>query len=136
VQYLLDTNSCIALINNRSAQILNRLLACEPGQVALSAITVAELRFGASKSKMPAKNHSALDGFFVPFEIISFDEASAIAYGAIRARLEEAGTPIGPLDTLLAAQAAAHNLIMVTSNVREFRRVKELKSIENWLEAN
>ncbi|MBA3856702.1 MAG: VapC toxin family PIN domain ribonuclease [Cyanobacteria bacterium PR.3.49] len=134
MQYLLDTNVCITLINNRSADTLKRLLACEPGDVALSTITVAELRFGASKSKSAAKNHLALDSFFVPFEIVPFDEQSAIAYGAIRAELERTGKPIGPLDTLLAAQAVAHQLTMVTNNMREFQRVTQLKKIENWLD--
>jgi tRNA(fMet)-specific endonuclease VapC len=64
-----------------------------------------------------------------------FDERAATAYGVIRADLERRGTPIGPLDTLLAAQAVGHELVLVTDNEREFRRVKQLKKVENWLQA-
>ena len=133
MHYLLDTNICISIINQKSSTVLQRLLDCEPGEVWLSSITVAELRYGATKSKSASRNHSALDNFLASFEIADFDTRSAIAYGAIRTELEKSGTPIGPLDTLIAAQAVAYNFTLVTDNVREFKRVKKLAGLENWL---
>jgi len=132
MNYLLDTDVCIAIINRRSSQAISRLQICKPGTVALSTISVAELRFGADKSQAAAKNHQALDQFLLALEIKQFDELSAIAYGVIRSDLERKGTPIGPLDTLIAAQAVAHELILVTNNRSEFSRVKNL-SIETWI---
>jgi tRNA(fMet)-specific endonuclease VapC len=132
MNYLLDTDICIAIINRRSPQAITRLQECQPGSVALSTITVAELRFGADKSLAAAKNHRALDQFFLALEIKQFDELSAIAYGAIRSEIEKKGTPIGPLDTLIAAQALAHELILVTNNQNEFTRVKNL-NVETWI---
>ncbi|MFA7340213.1 MAG: type II toxin-antitoxin system VapC family toxin [Candidatus Obscuribacterales bacterium] len=132
MNYLLDTDICIAIINRRSPKAISRLQACKLGSVALSTISVAELRFGADKSQAVAKNHEALDQFFLALEIKAFDEISAIAYGAIRADLERKGTPIGPLDTLIAAQALAHELILVTNNQNEFTRVEKLR-VETWI---
>jgi len=129
---LLDTDVCIAIINRRSSHAISRLQICEPGTVALSTISVAELRFGADKSQAAAKNHQALDQFLLAFEIKQFDELSAIAYGVIRSDLEKKGTPIGPLDTLIAAQAVAQELILVTNNLSEFSRVKNL-NVETWI---
>ena len=132
MKYLLDTNICIAIINRRSPKAIKRLQNCEPGSVALSTISVAELRFGADKSQATTKNHYALDQFLLSLEIAEFDELSAIAYGVIRADLESKGTPIGPLDTLIAAQAVAHGLTLITNNKNEFDRVQKLK-VENWI---
>jgi tRNA(fMet)-specific endonuclease VapC len=132
MSYLLDTDVCIAIINRRSSQVISRLQICEPGTVALSTISVAELRFGAEKSQAAAKNHQALDQFLLAFEIKQFDELSAIAYGVIRSDLQKKGTPIGPLDTLIAAQSLAHELILVTNNLSEFSRVKNL-NVETWI---
>lgn len=132
MNYLLDTDICIAIINRRSRQAVSRLQTCQPGTVALSTISVAELRFGADKSQAPVKNHIALDQFLLVLDIKDFDELSAIAYGIIRSELEKKGTPIGPLDTLIAAQALAHGLILVTNNQNEFTRVKNL-SVETWI---
>jgi len=132
MNYLLDTDVCIAIINRRSSQTISRLQICKPGTVELSTISVAELRFGADKSQAATKNHQALDQFLLALEIRQFDELSAIAYGVIRSDLEKKGTPIGPLDTLIAAQAVAHELILVTNNLNEFSRVKNL-NVESWI---
>ena len=133
MKYLLDTNICIAIINSKSKNALAKLQECEVGEVAISSITVAELRYGADKSSSKARNHTALDGFLSPFEILDFDQLSAAEYGVIRAQLETKGKPIGPLGTLIAAQAVAHKLTLVTNNEREFKRVSKIASIENWL---
>ena len=132
MNYLLDTNICIALINQKSARVLRRLNQLNPGDIGISAITLAELRYGADKSQAATRNHQALDRFLLPLEVVPFDELSAVAYGKIRADLARKGTPIGPLDTLISAQALALGVTLVTNNVREFKRIKEL-AIENWL---
>lgn len=131
MSFLLDTNFCIALIKRKPQIALLKIANCQPGQLFISSISAAELRFGACKSKHSEQNHMALDQFFVPYELLEFDELSAFHYGVIRSQLESNGTPIGPLDTLIAAQAVAHDLTLVTNNIREFQRVKRLR-IEDW----
>ncbi|MEX0704943.1 MAG: type II toxin-antitoxin system VapC family toxin [Planctomycetales bacterium] len=131
MKYLLDTNVCVELIRRRSPQTLARLMSQPVVDVGVSTITVAELRYGAERSARPAQNQQALDQFLLPLDTLPFDEAAADAYGHIRADLESQGLPIGSLDTLIAAQASAHRLILVTNNVREFARVPGLM-VEDW----
>lgn len=128
--HMLDTNTCIYIINRRPPQVLERFEGLRPGQVAMSCITGAELSFGVEKSGS-ARNRRALDKFFAPLEVLPFDEAAMRQYGVLRAHLEAAGTPIGSLDTLIAAHAVSVGAICVTSNEREFSRVPGLV-IENW----
>lgn len=130
MRFLLDTNICIyALKQNES--VLARLLAERPIDVGLSVITEAELRTGAAKSSSAAKTTRLLENFLRPLAVLEFTSDDALAYAAIRAKLEHAGTPIGPLDTLIAAQAVARKLILVSNNEREFKRVAGLR-LENW----
>lgn len=131
MKYLLDTDVCIYLINKRPSSVLEKLHACRAGDIGVSAVTVAELRYGASKSQRPEQNHEALDLFLAPLEMTAFDENAAIVYGEIRTLLEKTGAPIGPLDMLIAGQAKSLNVVLVTNNVREFKKVKGLK-IEAW----
>ncbi len=131
MKYLLDTDVCIYLIKKRPSSVLEKLHACHAGDVGVSAVTVAELRYGASKSQRPKQNHEALDQFLAPFDLVAFDNGAAVTYGEIRAHLEKTGDPIGPLDMLIAAQARNLGVTLVTNNVREFRKVKGLK-IEAW----
>jgi tRNA(fMet)-specific endonuclease VapC len=132
VKYLLDIDICIHLIRYRPAALLNRLRACTPSQIEISTITIAELQYGAQRSKEPQRNLLALEQFLLPLGIADFDFEAATAYGGIRAKLEAMGATIGPLDMLIAAIAVAHDQIVVTNNVREFSRVPELR-VENWL---
>ena len=132
MKYLLDTNICIQIIRQKPAGLLSRLTSLPVGDVGLSAITVAELQVGVRKSRDPGRNAEALTLFLLPLEIAAFDYAAAEAYGRIRAALESAGTPIGPLDTLIAGHAASLDAILVTDNLAEFSRVPGLL-IENWL---
>ncbi|MCY7420685.1 MAG: type II toxin-antitoxin system VapC family toxin [Chitinophagaceae bacterium] len=104
----------------------------EPGEVAISMITVSELYYGARKSANKEKNFLALNKFFLPFNILDFDIAAANSYGIIRTELESKGIPIGPLDTLIAAHAISLDYILVTNNEREFTRVSGLQ-VENWV---
>jgi tRNA(fMet)-specific endonuclease VapC len=90
------------------------------------------LEFGARKSAAVEKNLAALHQFSIPFDILPFDYNATIEYGIIRADLEKQGTPIGPLDTLIAAHAKSLNYTLVTNNVKEFSRVGGLK-LENWV---
>ena len=132
MRYLLDTNICIQIIRRKPSELLSRLTALPVGDVGLSTITVAELHVGVQKSRDPARNAEALTLFLLPLEIAAFDYAAAEAYGRIRAALESAGTPIGPLDTLIAGHAVSLDAILVTDNTAEFSRVPGLR-IENWL---
>jgi tRNA(fMet)-specific endonuclease VapC len=128
--HLLDTNICIAVIRRRGAPVLARLQRMTPGSVGVSIITVSELQCGAAKSLHPQRNREALEQFLLPLEILDYDSAAAFHYGEIRSHLEKAGTPIGPLDTLIAAHARSLNATLVTNNLDEFRRVPGLKVID------
>ena len=114
--------------------MLRRLYSCAVEQIAVSAITVAELQHGAAKSQQPERNRQALMEFLLPFSLLDFDCAAAAAYGVIRADLEVRGAPIGPMDRLLAAQAISRDLVLVTNNTREFARVPGLRTA-NWVDA-
>jgi len=132
LSHLLDTDICIEALRRRSAPLLQRLRERSPLDLAVSAITEAELRFGALKSAASARNDAAVDAFLRPFNILPFDRQCVPAYARLRAALERAGARIGALDQVIAAQAATFGLVVVTNNVREFRRVPGLR-VENWL---
>ena len=132
MNYILDTNTCIYIIKRKPQSVLDKLKQIPLGVIGISVITLSELIYGVRKSAYPEKNSEALKQFLIPFELFQFDYDCAIQYGKIRSNLEQNGTPIGPLDTLIAANALSLNLILVTNNEKEFRRVKGLK-IENWL---
>jgi tRNA(fMet)-specific endonuclease VapC len=132
MRFMLDTDSCIALIKRKPAKILDKLTSHAPGDVGLSTVTLAELRYGVAKSAQKETNARALDAFLLPLEIADFDETAADAYGEVRAALENAGTPIGPLDTQIGAHALSLGAVLVTHNKREFRRVPSL-AVEDWL---
>lgn len=131
MSYLLDTDTCIYLINGKSPLLLQRLKTHNPNDIKLSAITVSELFFGVFKSERQEQNHQALLKFLIPFEIIPFGEPEAVEFGRIRAHLEKTGNRIGPYDMQIAAIALAHQLVVVTNNTREFSRIPKL-NIENW----
>jgi tRNA(fMet)-specific endonuclease VapC len=130
VRFLLDTDICIYALK-RDPAVLENLLAHSRADVALSVISEAELRTGAAKSSSPSKTLQRIAAFLRPLTLVEYTSADAMAYAHIRARLERAGTPIGPLDTLIAAQAVARKFVLVTNNQREFSRVADLK-LENW----
>jgi len=130
--WMLDTNICIYLVKQRPVSVLEKFKTIEPGQIALSVITIAELEYGARKSQAVEKNLTALHQFTIPFEILPFDYNATVEYGIMRADLESKGTPIGSLDTLIAAHAKSLNYILVTNNEKEFKRVNGLQ-VENWV---
>ena len=130
MKFLLDTDTCIYALKQH-ARVLERLLATDREDVAVSVMTEAELRTGAAKSSSPGKTLRLVENFLQPLTIVEFTSADAIVYAQVRARLERAGVPIGPLDTLIASQALGRKLTLVSNNEREFSRVGGL-SIENW----
>lgn len=131
MKYVLDTNICIYLIKKRPALVFEKFNALSLGSVGISSISLAELQYGIRKSSRPDQNQAALNQFLLPLEIVGFDTAAALEYGRIRADLEKKGTPIGSLDTLIAAHVKALGMILVTNNEKEFLRIPGLK-IENW----
>jgi tRNA(fMet)-specific endonuclease VapC len=133
MKYMLDTNICVYLIKRKPPQVLERLTPLSFGDVGVSAITVAELQYGAQKSQRPEQNRQALEQFLIPLIIADFGQDAAMVYGIVRATLERQGTPIGSLDTLIAAHALTLDVTLVTSNLREFTRVPDLKVV-NWAE--
>jgi len=132
MSYLIDTNICIYLINKRPQNIIDKVHDVGADQILISSITIAELEYGVSKSIRSAENKRKLEMFLMPFEVLSFDKKASEKYGDLRNELQVKGKLIGPLDMLIAAQALAFSMILVTNNEKEFRRVKGLK-VENWL---
>jgi tRNA(fMet)-specific endonuclease VapC len=132
IRYLLDTNICIYLIKQHPKQVIEHLRTLLVGDVAISAITFAELEYGAAKSSRPEQNREALIAFTAPLEVLPFDDDASLHYGEIRADLERAGMIIGAMDMLIAAHARSRSLKLVTNNSREFQRIHGL-DIENWV---
>ena len=130
MKFLLDTDTCVYALK-QNATVLQRLLAQKPEDIAVSVITEAELRTGADKSSAAAKTMRLVENFLGPIAILEFTSSDAATYAQVRAKLERAGTPIGPLDTFIAAQAVGRKLLLVSNNEREFRRVPGLHVL-NW----
>lgn len=132
MKYLVDTNVCIFLMKNTYPAMTRRFLSMDPSDFYISSVTLYELVYGAEKSKWGERNRNNLMLFLSPFSIIPFDGNDAYYAGKIRNYLEERGTMIGPYDVQIAAQGLARNLIVLTHNTDEFRRVPELKT-EDWV---
>ena len=131
MRYMLDTNTCVDLIRRRGDRILRTMQRLRPDDLCVSSVTLSELEYGAAKSADPGRNRLALAEFMTPLAVLPYDDAVAPVYGRVRAVLEREGTPIGPLDTMIAAHALALGLTVVTNNEREFRRVAGL-NVQNW----
>jgi tRNA(fMet)-specific endonuclease VapC len=131
MKWMLDTDTCIAIIKAKPASVLKKLRGKSVGQVGISSITLGELAFGAAKSSRRDEARAALAEFLLPLEIASFDSEAAASYGQLRASLEKRGMPIGPLDTLIGGHAVALDVILVTHNTREFNRADTLR-LEDW----
>jgi tRNA(fMet)-specific endonuclease VapC len=130
LKYLLDTNICIYIINERPKHVLDRFKRLALMDIGVSSISAAELAFGVAKSRSN-RNRAALEAFLLPLEVSPFDLSVAFAYGDLRAELERRGEPIGPLDLQIAAHALSLSTVLVTNNEREFRKVPGL-TVENW----
>jgi tRNA(fMet)-specific endonuclease VapC len=133
MKWMLDTDTCIAIIKQSSGTAIKKLRGKFIGQVGISAISLGELSFGAAKSARRDEAFEALSQFVLALEIAGFDAGAASRYGAVRASLASRGTPIGPLDTLIGAHALELDLILVTHNLREFSRIEGL-SLEDWVD--
>ncbi len=129
MRYLFDTNTCIALINDTSPSLLTRLRRHRPEEIGVPSPVAFELYFGAFKSRGPNLNLAVIDR--MAFEIVPFDAADARAAGAIRRDLEARQLPLGRVEVLIAGQARARGLVLVTTNTREFERVDGLK-LKDW----
>lgn len=129
MKYLLDANAVIALLNDTRSRTARRARRHKPGDVGISAIVVHELYYGAFKSQRTAHNVALIDA--LQFEVIDLDQEDAKQAGEVRALLAARGAPIGPYDVLIAGQARARKLILVTRNTAEFARVPDLR-IEDW----
>ena len=131
MKYMLDTNICIYVIRQKPDVVINRFLQHDPEEMCVSAVTYAELMHGVEKSMAVEKNRIAMSLFLSPITILEFHASAAEEYGKIRAELERKGTPIGPMDMLIAGHARSEGLILVTNNTREFQRVESL-IVEDW----
>ena len=130
---MLDTNICIYAIKHKPEQVLLRLQKHDPSEICISSVTYAELVHGVEKSQAIERNRVSLTLLLANIEIMNFDSLAAESYGKIRADLEKAGKPIGPLDMMIAGHAKAPGYVVVTNNTKKFERVEGLK-LENWAE--
>ena len=130
---LLDTNICIYIINAKPPAVLERFRQYRMGDIGLCSVVAAELAFGVAKSAS-ARNRQALEMFLAPLIILPFDTAAVWVYGDLRANLERRGTPIGSLDTMIAAHALSQQALLISNNPREFSKVPDLQ-LDNWVAA-
>ena len=129
MRYLLDANAIIALLNDATSPIARRVRRHAPRDFGVSAVVIHELYYGAFKSQRVEQNVARVDA--LQFSVLEFDEEDARQAGQIRAHLASKGTPTGPYDVLIAGQAMARQLTLVTHNTTEFQRVPGLK-VEDW----
>ena len=131
--YLLDTNICIYAIKKKPILVLEQIKEKSKFGIYISALTVAELEYGIENSAKIEENRVSLLKYLSLFNILPFDDRDAIPYGKLKTKLRKDGQIIGPIDMLLAAQALSKDLIFVTNNIKEFRRIENLK-LENWVD--
>ncbi len=131
LKYLLDTNIVIYTMKHRPTEVREAFNAHE-GQLAISSVTLMELFYGAEKSANPVQNTRSIETFAARLTVLDYDTAAAQHTGQIRAELAKAGKPIGPYDQMIGGQARSLGLIVVSNNVREFKRVPGLR-FENWV---
>lgn len=131
MKYLLDTDICSYIIRKRPRSVIDRFKKVPIGEIGISVITICEFEAGIPGSTHPEKLRSAIDTFLSPFTIVEFRQTDAMAFGRIDHQLRSQGTPIGDMDTLIASQAVARELILITNNVRHYSRVPHL-TYESW----
>ncbi len=130
--YLLDTDTCIYIMNERPEAVFQKAATLKPGDVSISSITFYELAFGIANSSKAAANKKRLETFVRSVPVQPFDQNCADGAAQVRLELKRKGTPIGPYDVLIAAHALTLGVILVTNNTKEFKRISKLK-VENWL---
>lgn len=131
IQYLLDTNICIYILNNKPENVRKKMAQVGEQACAISSIVASELAFGAKKSGRQ-ENVLRLNQFLSLFQVLPFEYDAIWHYANLRADLQTKGTPIGNMDQLIAAHALSLNLTLVTNNMKEFERVQGLR-VENWI---
>ena len=131
LKYMLDTDIVIYTLKNRPARV-REVFKRHSGQMAISAVTLGELIYGAERSSQAERNLKDIEGMTARLEVLPFDELAALHFGQVRAELAQAGTPIGPYDLMIAGHARASGLVLVSNNIDEFKRVPGLR-IENWV---
>jgi tRNA(fMet)-specific endonuclease VapC len=132
LKFMLDTNICIFTIKNRPESV-REAFKRHDGQMCISAVTLMELIYGAEKSSRPENNLAQVEGFAARLEVLKYDQDAAAHTGQLRAELAKAGTPIGPYDQMIAGHARSQGLIIVTNNLREFKKVSGLR-VEDWVD--
>jgi len=133
MRYLLDTSAVVDLLRQGGSGILRRVRSQDPGDIGVSSIALYELYYGAFRSSRQDQGLALVDG--LRFEVLEFDGEDSRHAGEIRAALARRGTPIGPYDVLIAGQARARGLTLVSANIREFQRVEGL-TLEDWSAAS
>jgi tRNA(fMet)-specific endonuclease VapC len=131
LRYMLDTNICIYVIKNRPEGLRERFNRLSD-QLCISAVTLAEIIYGAEKSARPIENLAVVDQFAARLDVLPFGERAATHYGQIRADLERAGHPVGLHDMMIGGHARSEGLALVSNNLREFQRIEGLR-VENWV---
>ncbi|EKR65305.1 MULTISPECIES: type II toxin-antitoxin system VapC family toxin [Leptospira] len=131
-QYLLDTNICIYIINQKPESVYKKFKKIKLENIFISSITEFELKYGVQKSLHFERNLKVLEEFLSYLNILPFVSEDTNKAAKVRVELERVGKPIGPFDLLIASQALSNKLTLVTNNEKEFTRIKEIK-IENWL---
>jgi len=129
VRYLLDTNALVQVLRGPDSTIERRLRTLEPDDVGVSAVVMHELYYGAFRSGRPESNLAVVEE--IGLTVVELAREDAREAGRLRAALVNAGLPIGPFDVLIAGQAVARGLTLVTRNTREFARVGGL-AVEDW----
>lgn len=131
MRFLIDTNAVISLLGRTSQSLIGRVLSCPEGDIGMPAIVSHELYFGAYKSRKVSFNLETIRLLLRDFVMVPFGEEDSRQAGEIRAVLAKSGKPIGPYDVLIAGQARARDLVLVSNNVREFARIPDLR-LEDW----
>lgn len=130
---LLNTDTCIYIISHKPLHVKSRFERYDIGDIAISSMTLSELVFGIEKSKYKEQNAKALQNFLIPLEVLNFGYKQSLVYGKLRAKLEKSKNLIGSMDMLIASHALSLDMVLVTNNERDFKKVPNLK-IENWVE--
>ena len=130
IKYMLDTNILIYTIKNRPKKVREAFKKYSD-YLSMSSVTLGELIYGAERSAQVTRNLQDIDGLAARMDVLPFDDHAATHFGQVRAELAKKGKPIGPYDSMIAGHARALGLILVTNNMREFRRVPGLR-VENW----
>ena len=133
LRYLLDTNTCVYVINHRPSSVRERFAQLKPGSVAMSAVTYHELYFGSLNSQRVEHNLLTLQALIERVPVIPWSINAAASAARVRLVLKRSGQPIGAWDTQIGGHALALNVTLVTNNLREFGRIEDLR-VESWVD--